>query len=167
MNTGRNSKRTTCLCRDTGGKGMLPAQRTSFNTLVNWGHKTPTQSKRKRNRKEKVKGTWPKTHTIHSITLRRWELLGLTGCWLVCVSRRVFRLTCQRDGTWSGEHCVKVTCPKFDPVFTSLLSCTDDVKVASRCTLVCPGSNVSLWLFDHIGHLMAELLIFQEEPWWP
>ena len=24
MNTGRNSKQTTCLCRDTGGKGTLP-----------------------------------------------------------------------------------------------------------------------------------------------
>ena len=23
MNTGRNSKQTTCLCRDTGGKGTL------------------------------------------------------------------------------------------------------------------------------------------------
>ena len=66
MNTGRNSKQTTCLCRDTGEKGTLPtdylclkssdtvaytgrtlpAQRTGFNTLDNWGHKTPTQSKR-------------------------------------------------------------------------------------------------------------------------
>ena len=71
MNTGRSSKQTTCLCRDTGGKGTLPAQRTSFNTLDNWGHKTPTQSKRKRNRKEKVKGSWPETHTIHSVTRRR------------------------------------------------------------------------------------------------
>ena len=56
MNTGCNSKQTTCLCRDTGGKGMLPAQCTSFNTLDNWGHKTPTQSKRKRNQKERLKG---------------------------------------------------------------------------------------------------------------
>ena len=24
MNTGRNSKQTACLCRDTGGKGTLP-----------------------------------------------------------------------------------------------------------------------------------------------
>ena len=35
----------------------LQAQRTSFNTLDNWGHKTPTQSKRKKDRKEKVKGS--------------------------------------------------------------------------------------------------------------
>ena len=60
MNTGRNSKQTTCLCRDTGGKGTLLAQHTSFNTLNNWGHKTPTQSKRKRNRKERLKGHGPK-----------------------------------------------------------------------------------------------------------
>ena len=52
MNTGRNSKQTTCLCRDTGGKGTLPAQRTSFNTLDNCGHKTSTQSKRKRTGKK-------------------------------------------------------------------------------------------------------------------
>ena len=61
MNTGRSSKQTTCLCRDTGGKGTLRAQRTGFNTLDNWGHKTPTQSKRKRNGKERVKGSWPET----------------------------------------------------------------------------------------------------------
>ena len=47
---------------------MLRAQRTSFNTLDNWGHKIPTQSKeRKDDRKEKVKGPWPWTHTIHSV----------------------------------------------------------------------------------------------------
>ena len=47
---------TTCLCRDTGGKGTLPAQCTGFNTLDNWGHKTPTQSKRKRTGKKRLKG---------------------------------------------------------------------------------------------------------------
>ena len=66
MNTGRNSKQTTCLCKDTGGKGTLLAQRTSFNTLDNWGHKTPTQSKKKKDdRKEKVKGHSPK-HTQYT-----------------------------------------------------------------------------------------------------
>ena len=44
-----------------GGKGTLLAQRTSFNTLENWGHKTPTQSKRIKDRKEKIKGSWPGT----------------------------------------------------------------------------------------------------------
>ena len=61
MNTGRTDKQTTCLCRDTGGEGTLRAQRTGFNILDNWGHKTPTQSKRKRNRKERIKGSWPET----------------------------------------------------------------------------------------------------------
>ena len=42
----------------------LQAQRTSFNTLDNWGHNTPTQSKRRKDRKEKVKRSWPETHTI-------------------------------------------------------------------------------------------------------
>ena len=34
----------------------LPAQRTGFNTLDNWGHKTPTQSKRKRTGNNFLKG---------------------------------------------------------------------------------------------------------------
>ena len=59
MNTGRNSKQTTCLCRDTGGKRKLPAQHTTFNTLDNWGHKTPSQSKRKRTGKKGLKGHGP------------------------------------------------------------------------------------------------------------
>ena len=55
------------------GKEEALAQRgTSFNTLDNWGHETPTHSKRKRNRKEKFKGSWPETHTIHADTL--WRL---------------------------------------------------------------------------------------------
>ena len=45
------------------GKEDALAQCTSFNTLDNWGHKTPTQSNRKRNKKEKVKGSWPGPHT--------------------------------------------------------------------------------------------------------
>ena len=74
MNTGRNSKQTHCLCRDTGGKGKLLGQRTSFNTLDNWGHKTPIQpKKRKDDRKEKVKGSWPWTHTTLSVTKRERE----------------------------------------------------------------------------------------------
>ena len=36
------------------------AQRTSFNTLDNWGHRTPTQSKKKKDRKERLKGHSPK-----------------------------------------------------------------------------------------------------------
>ena len=59
MNIGRNSKQTTCLCRDTGGKRTLPVQHTTFNTLDNWGHKTHTQSKRKRTGKKGLKGHGP------------------------------------------------------------------------------------------------------------
>ena len=59
MNTSCNSKQTTCLCRDTGGKGTLPAQCTGFDTLDNCGHKTPTQSKRKRTGKKRLKGHGP------------------------------------------------------------------------------------------------------------
>ena len=36
------------------GKEDAAGQRTSFNTLDNWGHKTPTQSKTPVDRKEKV-----------------------------------------------------------------------------------------------------------------
>ena len=36
--------------------------RSGFNTLDNWGHKTPTQSKKNRNRKERIKGSWPGTY---------------------------------------------------------------------------------------------------------
>ena len=40
------------------GKGTLPGQRTSLNTLDNLGHKTPTQTERRKdNRKEKIKGS--------------------------------------------------------------------------------------------------------------
>ena len=45
---------TTCYCRDTGGKRTRWARRTSFNTLDNWGHETPTQSKKRKDKKEKV-----------------------------------------------------------------------------------------------------------------
>ena len=55
------------LLQGRWGKEDALAQRTSFNTLDNWGHKTPTQSKKRKDRKEKVKGTWPETQTIHSV----------------------------------------------------------------------------------------------------
>ena len=41
------------------------AQLTSFNTLDNWGHKTPTQSKRKRTGKKRLKGHGPE-HTQYT-----------------------------------------------------------------------------------------------------
>ena len=42
------------------GTLALRAQRTGFNTLDNWGHKTPTQLKRKRTGKKRLKGHGPK-----------------------------------------------------------------------------------------------------------
>ena len=51
------------------GKEDALAQRTSFNTLDNWVRKRPTQSKKRKDRKEEVKGSWPGTHTIHSVTI--------------------------------------------------------------------------------------------------
>ena len=52
-------KQTTCLCRDIGGKGTLPAQHTTFNTLDNWAIKKPHPIKKEKDRKEKVKGYGP------------------------------------------------------------------------------------------------------------
>ena len=60
------------------GKETRRAQRTSFNTLDNWGHKTPTQSKKRKDRKEKIKGSWP--GTIHSVTLLFILLLSCYDC---------------------------------------------------------------------------------------
>ena len=60
---------TICYCRDTGGKRTLwPSTR--FNTLDNWGHKTPTQSnfhpiRKEKDRKERLKGHNPK-HVQHT-----------------------------------------------------------------------------------------------------
>ena len=45
-------------------------QRTSFNTLDNWGHKTPTQSKRKRTGKKRLKGHGPK-HVYNTLGYTR------------------------------------------------------------------------------------------------
>ena len=50
--------KTTCLCRDTGGKGTLPAQHTTFNTLDNWAI---NPIKKEKDRKEKVIGSLPGT----------------------------------------------------------------------------------------------------------
>ena len=68
----------------------LPAQRTGFNTLHDWGHKTPTQSKRKRTGKKRLKVhgpehvyntlgyIWKHTHThthTHTDCSRNWVLI--------------------------------------------------------------------------------------------
>ena len=48
---------------------MLPAQHTGFNTLDNWGHKTPTQSKRKRTGKKRLNGHGLGHADIHLVTI--------------------------------------------------------------------------------------------------
>ena len=48
------------LLQGRWGKEDALAQRTSFITLDNWGHKTPTQSKRKKTGKKRLKGHGPK-----------------------------------------------------------------------------------------------------------
>ena len=68
MNTGRNSKQTTCLCRDTGGKGTLPAQHTTFNTLDNWGHKPSPNQKGKGPERKGYRVMARNMYTIHSVT---------------------------------------------------------------------------------------------------
>ena len=73
--------------------GTLPAQRTGFNTLDNWGHKIHTQSKRIKYMKEKIKGSWPgiciqytRLH-VHTCISLRVQSLSETGkmttksCW--------------------------------------------------------------------------------------
>ena len=76
----RPQKQTSCLCRDTGGKGTLLAQCTSFNTLDNWGRKIPSQSKRERTAgKKRLKGHTLDTHNaLHSDTFFFfWILFGV------------------------------------------------------------------------------------------
>ena len=68
MNTGRNCKQTACLCRDTGGKGMLPAQHTTFNTLDNWAIKPPPTQKGKGPERKGYRVMAWNMYTIHSVT---------------------------------------------------------------------------------------------------
>ena len=79
-----------------GTSWMRRAQRTSFNTLDNWGHKTPTQSKRKRTGKKRLKDHSPKhiqcirlhiywDKTEHSKTTRRKMRCRIPNCfWFSC-----------------------------------------------------------------------------------
>ena len=78
MNTGRNSKQPASA--GTPGKGTLPAQRTGFNSLDNWGHKTPTQSKRKRTGKKRLKGHGPE-HLYNTLGNKKKKVAPL------CISK--------------------------------------------------------------------------------
>ena len=68
MNTDCNSKQTTCLCRDTGGKGTLPAQHTTFNTLDNWAIKSPPNQKGKGPERKDYMVMGRNMYTIHAVT---------------------------------------------------------------------------------------------------
>ena len=96
------------------------AQRTSFNTLGNWGHKTPTQSKKRSDKKERVKGSWLGTHTIHSVT-----------CVYFIVQIPPFVDT---DWTYSAVH----TREECEP-------CCDDNDFASRSSAERRGSHQWQW----------------------
>ena len=61
-------KQTTCLCRDTGGKGTLPAQHTTFNTLDNWAIKTPSNQIGKAPERKGYRVMARNMYTIHSVT---------------------------------------------------------------------------------------------------
>ena len=69
------------LLLHTGGKRTKQAQRTSFNSLDNWGHKTPTQSKMSKDEKEMIKrvmarntyntlGCTVTSHLLYSVLLQ-------------------------------------------------------------------------------------------------
>ena len=77
-------KQTTCLCRDTGGKGTLPAQHTTFNTLDNWAIKTPPNQKGKGLERKGYRVMAQNMYTIHSVTLRkeRKSRKSFRGRWL-------------------------------------------------------------------------------------
>ena len=55
--------------------GNRLAQCTGFNTLDNWGHKTPTQSKRKRTGKKRLKGHGPE-HVYNTLGYIYTDLPG-------------------------------------------------------------------------------------------
>ena len=75
MNIGRNSKQTTCLCRDTGGKGTLPAQHTTFNTLDNWAINPPPNQKGKGPERKGYRVMARNMYTIHSVTSPPYSII--------------------------------------------------------------------------------------------
>ena len=59
MNIGHISKQDNLPLQGHWGKGTLPAQHTTFNTLDNWGHKTPPNQKGKGLEIKELKGHGP------------------------------------------------------------------------------------------------------------
>ena len=94
MNTGHIANKTTRLCRDTGGKGTLPAQHTTFNTLDNWAITPPPNQKGKRPERKGYRVMARNMYTIHSVTGTCRIVAG--GCVVIrqaslCVSIFVLR----------------------------------------------------------------------------
>ena len=58
--------------------GTLPAQHTTFNILDNWGHKTPTQSKRERTGKKRLQGHGPE-HVYNTLGYTDKHTFSLPG----------------------------------------------------------------------------------------
>ena len=77
---------------------MQWAQRTSFKTLDNWGHKTPTQSKKSKDKKEKIKGSWPRTHTIYLVTYFLYYIYHV----ILCTQMREH--VCENTACWFLFH---------------------------------------------------------------
>ena len=64
-----SANKTTCLCRDTGGKGrLLVRQHTTFNTLDNWAINPPLNQKGKGPERKGYRVMAQNMYTIHSVT---------------------------------------------------------------------------------------------------
>ena len=92
-------KQTTCLCRDTGGKGTLPAQHTTFNTIDNWAIKTPPNQKGKGPERKGYRVMARNMYTIHSVTHSHTLHRGTRAriCWVAWYTD----LGGKKDGTVS------------------------------------------------------------------
>ena len=104
---------------------MRWAQRTSFNTLDNWGHTTCAQSKRRKDRKEKIKGhgpehvyntlgysckhrqlcVWPVTVIVWPVSVTHFPTLQMSHWfekWLAC---KLYKDTvCLRHRDFTASH---------------------------------------------------------------
>ncbi len=123
-------KQTTCLCRDTGGKGTLPAQHTTFNTLDNWAIKTPPNQKGKGPERKGYRVMAWNMYTIHSVTYYTYILFwdrSIFCCAIVfLIGIRMTKSFCSLHVAWQIEcyhlnSCIQnlfdqsgyITCDRF------------------------------------------------------
>uniref|UniRef100_A0A5S6QYA8 Sushi domain-containing protein n=1 Tax=Trichuris muris TaxID=70415 RepID=A0A5S6QYA8_TRIMR len=74
-----------------------------------------------------------------------------TKCRIVCkagyhvegypVSKRLFKRSCDSNGTWRGPRCVKIKCPEPNLIYRGLYNCTRGFEVGSQCSFHCPGKT--------------------------